>query len=153
LHQLLHFLKLRRDGKNQLNLGLGLSSWGIPVYIGLDHGISSTFSLGGEVSYRSYDDKWKNKNYNHSIIGVGINGNYHFNEILDMTSDWDFYAGLNLHFFSWESPSEYDGRHSTGVGLGVQVGGRYSISKNTSLNLEFGGGALSGGKFGFTFNM
>lgn len=142
------------DGKNQLNLGVGLSSWGIPVYFGFDHGMSNVVSLGGEVSFRSHNNRWNGKKYNHSIIGLSVNGNYHLNDILEISSKYDLYAGLNLGFYSWSSPNEYKGSTNSGIGLGAQVGGRVSISSNTSINLELGGGnVLSGGKFGFTFNI
>ncbi|MES2559558.1 MAG: hypothetical protein V4590_07455 [Bacteroidota bacterium] len=38
-------------GQNQLNLGVGLSSWGIPVYIGFDHGVHKDVTIGGEFSF------------------------------------------------------------------------------------------------------
>ncbi len=39
--------------KTQLNLGVGLSGWGIPVYLGLDFGVSRDVTLGGEISFRA----------------------------------------------------------------------------------------------------
>ena len=38
-------------GENQLNVGIGTSSWGLPLYVGLDHGIHEDISVGGELSY------------------------------------------------------------------------------------------------------
>jgi outer membrane immunogenic protein len=141
-------------GETQLNAGLGLSSWGVPVYIGLDHGVHPDISVGGELSYRSYSDKYANINYNHSVIGISGNGNYHFNRILEIPKNWDFYAGLNLGFYIWSSPSDYQGSHSSGLGLGGQIGGRYFLTNKIALNLEFGGGnAFSGGKLGLTFKL
>jgi outer membrane immunogenic protein len=141
-------------GESQLNAGLGLSSWGVPVYIGLDYGVHPDISLGGELSYRSYSDKYANINYDHSVIGISGNGNYHFNRVLEIPKKWDFYAGLNLGFYIWNSPNDYQGSHSSGLGLGAQVGGRYFFSDKIGLNLEFGGGnAFSGGKLGLTFKL
>lgn len=141
-------------GESQINVGLGLSSWGVPVYIGFDHGVHPDITVGGELSYRSYSDKYANVNYDHSVIGISGNGNYHFNRVLEIPKNWDFYAGLNLGFYIWNSPSDYHGSHSSELGLGAQVGGRYYFSDKIGLNLEFGGGnAFSGGKIGLTFKL
>ncbi|BBE18953.1 hypothetical protein AQPE_3126 [Aquipluma nitroreducens] len=141
-------------GESQINAGLGLSSWGVPVYIGFDHGVHPDITVGGELSYRSYSDKYANVNYDHSVIGISGNGNYHFNRVLEIPKNWDFYAGLNLGFYIWNSPSDYHGSHSSELGLGAQVGGRYYFSDKIGLNLEFGGGnAFSGGKIGLTFKL
>ena len=141
-------------GETQLNAGLGLSSWGVPVYIGFDHGVHPDITVGGELSYRSYSDKYANVSYDHSVIGISGNGNYHFNRVLEIPKNWDFYAGLNLGFYIWNSPSDYHGSHSSELGLGAQVGGRYYFSDKIGLNLEFGGGnAFSGGKIGLTFKL
>lgn len=135
----------------QLNAGLGFSGWGLPVYVGFDYGFRPNVTLGGELSFRSYREKFLGTTYGHSIIGVSGNGNYHFNELLDLDGEWDLYAGLNLGFYVWNSPKAYAGSGTSGLDLGGQVGGRYFFNSRTGLNLEFGGGtAFSGGKFGIT---
>lgn len=138
-------------GKNQFNAGLGLSGWGIPVYLGIDHGFRENITLGGELSFRAYSDKIASVSYSHSIVGISGNGNYHFNEILDIDPEWDVYAGLNVGFYFWNSSKSYPGSGASGLGLGAQVGGRYFFNQSTAINLEFGGGnAFSGGKIGIT---
>jgi hypothetical protein len=141
-------------GKAQFNIGVGFSGWGVPVYGGLDFGVSHDITLGGELSIRSYRESWKNNYYRHHIIGVSANGNYHFNRILNIPRQYDFYAGLNLGFYSWSSPDGYPGDHTSGLGLGAQIGGRYYFNNKVGLNLEFGGGdAFSDGKIGLTFKL
>ena len=141
-------------GQAQINLGVGFSSWGIPLYAGFDYGVHKDITLGAELSFRSYNDNWHNDKYRHSIFGVLGNANYHFNTILNIPSNWDFYAGLNLGFYSWSSPNGYDGSHNSGIGLGAQVGGRYYFNNKVGINLEFGGGnSLSGGKFGLSIKI
>ena len=141
-------------GKAQLNAGLGFSGYGIPVYVGLDFGAARDFTLGGELSFRSYNDDYNGTEYNHAIFGISANGNYHFNTVLDMPSNWDFYAGLTLGFYSWTSSSDYPGDHNSGLGLGAQIGGRYYFSETFGINLELGGGTVSsGGKFGVTIKL
>jgi hypothetical protein len=141
-------------GESQINLGVGLSSWGVPVYLGFDHGVHPDITLGAELSFRSYKDNWRDSRYKHSVIGIQGNANYHFNNILNIPSPWDFYAGLNLGFYSWRSPNDYEGSHTSGVGLGGQIGARYFFSNKVGVNLEFGGGnAFAGGKFGLTIKI
>ena len=141
-------------GKSQLNLGVGLSEWGIPVYIGIDHGLSQVFTIGGELSYRNYNENWKDKGYRHSITGISANLNYHFNRALKLPSEFDLYAGANVGFYVWSSPDTYDGTHSSGLDLAGQLGGRYYFSNKIGINLEVGGGnAFAGGKLGLTFKL
>ena len=142
-------------GQAQFNIGVGLSNYGTPVYLGIDYGALKDLSIGGELSFRSYDERWGQNYYRRSITGLAANANYHFNSILLLPSKFDFYAGLNLGFYNWSSPDAgYDGGHSSGLGLGAQVGGRYYFTRKFGLNLEFGGGnAFSGGKVGLTFKL
>jgi len=142
------------EGQKQLNVGVGSSSWGVPLYLGLDYCVYKDITVGGELSYRYYTDHYLNDRYYHSIIGIAGNGNYHLNDILGLPSRWDFYAGLNLGFYIWNSPSDYQGSQSSGLGLGAQIGGRYYINNKIGINLEFGSGnAFSGGKLGVTIKL
>ena len=141
-------------GEAQFNAGLGFSSKGIPVYIGFDVGVHKDISVGGELSLRSYYEDYNNDKYHHGILGISGNGNYHFNSLLDIPPAWDFYAGLNLGFYFWNSPDNYPGEGNSGLGLGAQVGGRYYFSDKFGLNLEVGSAnAFSGGKFGITIKL
>jgi outer membrane immunogenic protein len=140
--------------RTQLNFGVGLSGWGVPVYAGFDYSVHKDITLGAEFSWRSYRENWKTNYYNHRIIGISGNANYHFNSVLQIPQNWDFYAGLNLGFFVWSSPSSYPGDYRSGLGLGGQVGGRYYFTDRFGVNLEFGGGnAFYGGKFGITLKI
>lgn len=140
------------NGMNQFNAGVGISSWGVPIYVGFDHSVHNNVSLGLELSYRYYDDYWEYYSYHHSVIGISGNVNYHFNQVLRIPNNWDFYAGLNLGFYIWNSPETYHGNHTSGLGLGGQIGGRYYFTRSTGINFEFGGGnAFSGGKIGISY--
>ncbi|MBL7998168.1 MAG: hypothetical protein JNL32_05965 [Candidatus Kapabacteria bacterium] len=142
------------NGQSQLNAGIGLSSWGLPVYVGLDYGAARDITVGGEVSFRSYGENWTGRKYNHTIIGISGNFNYHLNTVLKLPRQWNIYAGLNLGFYYWSSPSEYGGGGASGLGLGGQLGARYYFGQSTGINLEVGGGnAFSGGKIGLTFKL
>ncbi|TNE53643.1 MAG: hypothetical protein EP338_10355 [Bacteroidetes bacterium] len=140
-------------GGKQVNAGVGLSSWGIPVYAGMDFGVHPDISVGFEGSYRSYKEHWKfdDRKYRHSIMGFSGNVNYHFNTLLNIPKEWDLYAGANIGFYVWNSSSDYPGDHTSGLGLGGQLGIRYYFNEKFGLNLEGGGGnAFSGGKFGIS---
>jgi len=135
-------------GQLQLNAGFGFSSWGIPIYAGLDYGVHKDITVGGELSFRTYNDNFGGNKYNHTIFSISGNGNYHFNTLLNIPSNWDVYAGLNLGFYFWNSSSDYPGDQTSGVGLGLQVGGRYYFNEKWGINLELGGGTIGAGKFG-----
>ena len=140
------------DRSKQLNAGIGFSGWGVPVYFGMDFGLSHDITLGFETSFRSYYENYEHTGYNSAIIGISGNGNYHFNKVLNIPKNWDFYAGLNIGVYLWSSPNNYPGEGTSDVGLGAQIGGRYFFKDNFGLNLEFGGGnEFSQGKFGITY--
>lgn len=145
---------LEQEGK-QLNAGFGFSNFGTPVYVGLDYGIHPDITIGPQISYRKYSEKWNFSGstfkYSHTIFVLGFNGNYHFNTLLDIASQWDVYAGLTLGYYVWSSPNDYLGNKSSGIGLDVQIGARYFFADNFGINLELGGGTGSGGKFGITY--
>jgi hypothetical protein len=137
-------------GKAQINAGFGLSNHGIPVVLGLDYAVTKAITIGAEVSYRSY----KNSGYNFGITSICANANYHFDEILDMPKKWDIYAGLNIGYIIWNTPNNYIGSYSSGLGLGGQIGGRYFFTNRIGANLEVAGGnTISGGKVGLTFKL
>jgi outer membrane immunogenic protein len=139
-------------GEKQLNAGFGITGWGIPVYGGLELGVFKDITVGLEGSFRTYNQTIANLTYNSTIFGIAGNGNYHFNTLLEIPSNWDFYAGLNLGFYFWSSPSNYPGNGASSLGLGAQVGGRYFFRHNFGVNLELGAGnAFSGGKIGITY--
>jgi hypothetical protein len=136
-------------GKMQLNAGVGLSNYGLPLYVGLDYGILPDITIGGEVSFRSYRENYFGTKYGHTIFGFSVNGNYHFNTLIGIPDNYDFYAGANIGFFTWNSPRNYIGRRSSGLGLGLQIGGRYYFNEKFGINLELGAGNFSnGGKIG-----
>lgn len=136
----------------QINAGVGLSNWGIPVYFGVDYCVVRDLTIGGEASMRLFNNTFAGNN-NQTVFGISGNGNYHFNRLLKINKNWDFYAGLNLGLFLWKNTNN-NGGGSTRLGLGGQIGGRYYFGKAFGLNLEVGGGnVFGGGKFGFSIRM
>ena len=47
-------------GKNkaQINAGVGISNWGVPVFVGVDYGVARDFTIGAELSYRSKKESY-----------------------------------------------------------------------------------------------
>jgi outer membrane immunogenic protein len=139
-----------RNGK-QFNAGVGLSGTGFPIYAGIDFYLRNDISLGVEGSLRAYNENWSGNNYRHTIIGLSLNGNYHFSDKLEIPKEWDVYGGLNIGFYSWFSPSDYNGSGGSGIGIGGQIGSRYFFTRTFALNFELHGGTtLVGCKIGVT---
>lgn len=158
-------------GQFQLNAGTGFSEWGIPVYVGLEYGIHKDVSIGVETSFRRYYDEYYFANdkhkYTHTGFAIGTFGNYHFNSLLKIPKKFDFYAGANITYFSWQNDYKYYGNDNglgndywknyygyeakSAVELGIQVGGRYFFTKSFGLNAEVGTGAVTGLKAGITY--
>ncbi len=154
-------------GENQqilANAGIGFSSYGIPIYASVDIGVADNITVGGGVSFQSNTERinvfsdsfrWK-----HTIFGIGLRGDYHFNELLELANEWDVYAGLGLDYYSWETKlkegagSVYSGSGSGGFGISARVGVRYFFNEKLGANLEFGGGSvLSAGRVGVTLKL
>jgi len=141
-------------GEVQINAGLGFSNSGVPIYGGFDIGVHEDITVGGEVSFRFYDDSWNGSTYNHTMIGFAGNANYHLNTVLEIPREWDVYGGINLGFYLVSSDAGYGGQENSGFGLGAQVGGRYYFNEKYGINLEFGGGStFSGGKIGVSIRL
>ncbi len=151
-------------GNLQLNAGAGISGWGIPVYVGLDYGVTNEITVGGELSYRhdsttyQYPYLRERITYSHNVFGIFTNGNYHFNRLLRLPRQLDLYAGASLGFFfgststssNWDR--EYTGDSYSGFSAALQTGARYFFTDNFGVNLELSGGVLTSGlKAGITY--
>lgn len=147
------------DGNGLATVGVGFSSWGIPLFARYEHPVADNITVGGSVSYQSKSEKYSSSKWKHSIIGINGRGSYHFNELLEASDDWDFYGGASLGFYIWDTKYDgpgasfnYGGSGSGGLGIAAHVGARYFLNEKIALNLEVGGGSvLSGGTLGVTF--
>lgn len=136
-------------GGKQLNAGFGFSNWGVPVYAGLDFGVHDDITIGPRLSYRNYGYNFSGSRYTQSLTVFSFNGNYHFDRVFSLPSEWNFYAGLTLGYYFWGDVDA--GGRSSAAALDLQIGGRYFISDNFGFNLEFGGSrGTGGGIFGIT---
>ncbi|TLX71480.1 hypothetical protein E9993_20215 [Labilibacter sediminis] len=118
------------QGEKQLNMGLGFNGSGIPIYGGIDFAVHDDVTLGPQVNLLIDDE---------SSFSVAFRGDYHFNRLLNIPSNWDVYAGANAGLgIGDDFPLE----------LGIQIGGRWYWSDKWGLNLEFGGGKNFGTTLG-----
>lgn len=150
-----------KKGDNLLNLGLGLNSYysaGVPVSAIYEAGVSKDISFGGGIDYLSHTYGYLNSNYRYTSVYIGLRGSYHFNELLNLRSnDVDIYGGLSLGYrsFSW-SEGNFNGtglnsNYSSGLYLGVHVGGRYYFSNNVAGFLELGALGSTNARIGVAF--
>ncbi len=119
-------------GEKQLNMGLGFNSHGVPVYGGVDFAVHDEVTIGPQAMIVFDDD---------AVLALGFRGDYHFNRLLEITSDWDVYAGANAGFVFGNGDD---------LELGLQIGGRYFWDNKWGINLEFGGGTNYSTKLGVT---
>jgi hypothetical protein len=122
---------LSKGGK-QLNFGLGFSHYGIPAYVGMDFAFHNDWTAGPVIKVVIDEDVY---------FGALGRVDYHWNRLLEIPRNWDFYLGANVGFLSGED---------NGLDLGLQLGGRYYWSEKWGLNLEFGGGTGYGTSIGLS---
>lgn len=147
------------DGSNLVTVGVGFSSWGIPVFARYELPVADNITVGGTVSFQTYGETYASYKYKHTITGLNARGSYHFNELLNAPDDWDFYAGASLGYYIWKTKYDgagtmydYTGTGSGGFSIGGHAGARYFVNDNIAINLELGGGSvLAGGTLGVTF--
>ncbi|HEU4472301.1 MAG TPA: hypothetical protein VFR58_14510 [Flavisolibacter sp.] len=136
-------------GKNYLNAGIGLGTYGfsgtggLPVTVSFEHGFTDKISGGlylGMVN-RKYLGDWK---YNYKV--VGLRGSYHFNEALGVDiPNLDLYGGLSIYHRSYvlkyELSSGGKEKLTDGIlGIGIHAAARYMFSKNIGGFAELGYG-------------
>lgn len=122
-------------GQKQLNFGTGFSGRGIPVYATMDFAFHNDWTIGPVVKVVIDDD-----------FGFGALGrvDYHWNRLIGIPSNWDFYLGGSVGFIAG---NDFD------LDLGIQVGGRWYWSDKWGINLEFGGGTGYGSSFGLSMKL
>ena len=124
---------LSKDGK-QWNFGL-------PGYVGLDFAVHDMVTVGPKIVYELFN--------NNNTFKAGVVGDFHFNQLIGIPSNFDFYAGVSA---GWRFKSD-DNKGTDGFDIGGQVGGRWFWSDKWGLNLEFGFSGFVGGGLGVTMRM
>ncbi|MFV2016203.1 MAG: outer membrane beta-barrel protein, partial [Candidatus Heimdallarchaeota archaeon] len=142
------------DEAKMLTTGIGVSGWGIPIFVRYEQGIAENITIGGTVSYQSKGYGSTGYKWRVSYFGISARGSYHFNELLDLNDSWDLYAGpsVGYYFGKFRTDDFVDGTANGGFGIGLHAGARYFINEKIAVNLDAGGGSLFGGvTIGATF--
>ncbi len=120
-------------GEMQLNFGLGFSIDGLPVYGGIDVAVHDDITVGGNMAFDL-------AGFDYMILNA--RGDYHWNRLMGIPSNWDFYTGLNL------GGSVGMGSYDSGLHLDIHLGGRWYWNEKWALNMEIGGGTGFGSSIG-----
>lgn len=122
-------------GEKQLNFGAGIYNKGIPAYFSVDFALHKDVTLTPEVHavFPFPGEKFKG--------GVMMKGDYHWNYLIGIPANWDFYAGarVGLSFGGDIYPD-----------FGIQTGGRWYWSNTWGMNLELAVGTGIGITFGLS---
>ena len=146
---------------NTLNVGLGVGYYGYyyaapALSLNYEFDVFRNFTLApflGISSYRAYR-YWGNPNYPYrdyyyreTTIPVGVKGSYYFDELLQATEKWDFYAALSLGFtfrtVQWER--DYYGdrvvrNYSSPLYANLHIGTEYHFNDRAGLFLDLSTG-------------
>jgi len=124
----------------QLNFGFGINSGGdFPMYASYDFPVNEDISIAPLVQL-DLGFNW---------LTLGVKGDYYFDRLLQLPSDWDVYGGANGGFNIFFN----DHNDASTLELGLQIGGRWHWNDKWALNLEFAGGSSFGTKLGVTVSI
>lgn len=127
-------------GEHQLNFGIGFNNYGLPVYASFDFAVHKDVTVTPQINL-VIDDNIR--------FGALVKADYHWNYLIGIPSDWDFYSGARVGFISGDSNDpDYNG-----FDFGIQVGGRWYWSEKWALNLEFAGGTGFGTVLGVSLKL
>lgn len=140
-------------GYRQLNFGIELQGWGIPVYAGMDFGVGEFITIGPRITLETQAESfvWKGMEAKSrsTVVVPSFRGDYHFSgHIKGLPAELDIYGGLTLGFVMLNSKTTYriDGKlvdeqptptRNTQPKLWAQLGARYFFSDNWGVQLEF----------------
>lgn len=145
-------------GFKQVNFGFGVSTWGVPIYGGMDFGVSDKITIGPRISYRRYGDNFHalgtRYSYHYNIFNLSFRGDYHFgSHISGLPEQLDLYGGLSLGYsiFTNDYDGPDDGLEDSRAYVALQAGGRWYFTENWAANAELSGGSLSGLEIGLSY--
>ncbi len=114
---------------------LNIGGAGTGFYGSIEFPVSSAITLAPLFS----------TDYNFNSLVFAGKGNYYLDNVFDLDSAWDIYAGVNL---GWRLETGNDG-----FNWGLQVGARWFWSDKWGINGEVGGGSGVLGGVGLTMKM
>jgi len=143
------FAQLAVDkGTKFVNLGIGVGGYssasGIAFGASADFGVAPNITVGGQAAYRSFSYGYLGINDKINYLYFAARGSYHFNEILNLSTDKaDLYAGIGLGYESVSYSANYGTGFNTfgsGVFVPIHIGGRYFFNEKVGGFAELGTG-------------
>ncbi len=114
---------------------LNIGGAGTGFYGSIEFPVSSVITVAPQFS----------TNYNFNTLVIAGKANFYLDEVFELDSSWDVYAGANL---GWRVETGNDG-----VNFGLQVGARWFWDDKWGVNAEVGGGTGVLGGVGVTMKM
>jgi hypothetical protein len=114
---------------------LNIGGLGTGLYASIEFPVSSTITVAPQFS----------TDYEFNKFIIAGKGNFYFDDIFEIGSAWDVYAGVNA---GWRLETNNDG-----FAWGVHIGGRWFWSEKWGINAEIGGGSGVLGGVGVTMKM
>ncbi len=147
-------------GTKLINLGIGLGGYGgtsgIAFGASADFGIMPNITVGGQVAYRSFSYGYLGFNDKINYLYFAARGSYHFNELLNLSTDKaDLYAGIGIGYQNVSYSDSYGTGFNTfgsGIYVPIHLGGRYFFSEKVGAFAELGAG-VSPLMLGITFGL
>lgn len=132
---LLAFIAMGYYANAQAQKYLNFGGLGTGLYIGYEIPVAKAISLVPQA----------HTNYDFDNFVISVKGNYYFDELFGINSDWDVYAGVGGGWRIDNGPDD-----NGGFDFGAQIGGRWFWSEKWGLNGEFGWSRAALGGLGVT---
>ena len=143
------FAQLSIDkGTKFINLGIGVGGYGgtsgIAFGAAADFGVAPNITVGGQIAYRSFNYGYLGFNDKINYLYFAARGSYHFNELLNLSTDKaDLYAGIGIGYENVSYSDNYGTGFNTfgsGIYVPIHLGGRYFFSEKFGAFAELGAG-------------
>ena len=148
---------LYKKGGLYITPQIGLNSLSLPIGASVEFGLTENIGIGGTVTYWGW-------NYDYgkaTVIVLSAEALYHLTKL--KLNKLDLYGGAGLGYgiysFSWDSgygPGSSYSTGSSGLDLGIIIGGRYYFSPKMAVSLRImnsliGSWSTLGAAIGVTF--
>ncbi len=125
-------------GDMQLNFGTGYTRYGFPIIGTFDYAVHKDVTIGGTFGF------YFKPNVNAFNVGLILRGDYHWNYLLGIPNNIDFYSGARIGML-FGTDFKMD--------IGIQIGGRYYWSDKWGVMLEMIGSSNYGFNAGISMKL
>ncbi len=133
------------DGKGDMKVSMGYmfydyhfsnttDDFGSGISTCIDYGITENISIGTGINYNTQPTNFY----------FNLRSDYHFQNLLELNSNFDIYAGADIGLNTYEQASDFDKIWS----LGLHVGTRFMFTDVIGFYLEIG----NRGNIGLMYN-